>query len=268
MSGQCGLFSDVFMSLNGIQACRQSGMSGEIHWGKRSLYFDERRGGNAHRYFFSNGRFDFSDKHTCGLISIPYFPSGDNFVSNGNERPRVVLKRLIDRYALPVPDILDEVDEFWRSRFAGSTVLGVHVRRTDALTGFEERRTQSAENFLIESERWLRQRSGGAIFLATDDEGVVGLFKDRFGDKVHVTGAIRSTSGVSIHGHLDGGISGSGHVKGRQALVDALLLSRCDFLIRCFSYLTAYSLCYNPDLQFLDLDRRNLGVVRTRWLHQ
>ena len=106
----------------------------------------------------------------------------------------------------------------------------------------------------------------GLIFLATDDSRVVPEFCACFGDRVRFQNATRSSDDRSIHGHRDTGLNLGPYKKGREALVDALILSQCSFLMRCFSFLTNYSLCINPDLKFLDLDKQNLGVVRTPWI--
>src|SRR5262249_18507590 len=110
--------------------------------------------------------------------------------------------------------------------------------------------------------------SDGLIFLATDDSKVVTEFNSCFGDRVRFQDATRSNDDTSIHGHHDTGLGVSPYQKGREALIDALILSQSTFLIRCFSFLTNYSLCINSDFNFLDLDKQNLGVVRTPWIHK
>jgi hypothetical protein len=268
ISGGCGLFSDVFMSLNGIQFCAQHGLSGSVHWGRRSLYFDPQKRGNAHAYFFAGSHFDFSRAYVAKGWRLPFLPGGDNYAGPADESPRRGLKRMIDQFAAPRDDIVREVESFRQTRLQAPKVLGVHVRRTDVVSNFESRKAQPAMNFVDEAQNWLGENQNGLVFLATDDEEVVENFRTHLGDKVAYQNALRSSSGVSIHGHFDGGIDGSPFLKGREAMIDALILSRCDFLIRCFSYLTAYSLCINPDLPFLDLDKKNLGVMRTPWLHK
>jgi hypothetical protein len=262
MSRSCGLFSDLLMAINGVQFAEKHGLAGEIHWDKRSLYFDPERGGNAHAYFFENSKFDFSKARGWGSYSFPYFPSAKNFEAPEGIRPRNALKKLFDSYAAPRREIWDEVERFHAERLSAPAVLGIQLRRTDAVQGFEGRKVQPVENFVAAARDWLVKNEGGIIFLATDAVDVTDDFVTQFGERVVFQNALRSEDGTPLHGHLDGGIAGSPYRNGREALVDALILSKCDFLIRSFSFLTAYSLCINLDLEFLDLDRLNMRVTR------
>ena len=269
LSGRCGLFSDVLVALNAIERCEELGLSGSVHWGRRSLYFDPAIGGNAYEYFFSNSGFGKSRRNSHSFF-LPYVPAGDTYSGSGlpNSTPRQHLKQLIDRFARPREEILGEVQTFMNQHLHGARILGVHVRRTDAVRGWEDRRVQPVSNFVNAAERWISGHPDWLVFLATDADDVVADFKGRLGSRVVVQNALRSEDGRSLHGHHDEGTHGSPSRKGKEALIDALILSRCDFLIRCFSFLTAYSLCFNQSLPFLDLDKLNLGVVRTRWLHE
>jgi len=268
LSCGCGLFGDIILSMNAIQFAERHGLSGSIHWDKRSLYFDPERGGNAHEYFFEESRFDFSNGGARPAYTLSYFPPSDNFQAKAGTRPRNALNALLERYARPRREIMDEVDRFRREELSAPKVLGVHIRRTDAAKGFEGRKAQDVENFVEAAEGWLERNSDGKIFLATDASDVADVFTHAFGEKVSFQNALRSDDGTSLHGHKDKGVAGSPYRKGREALVDALILSKCDFLIRCFSFVTAYSLSVNPDLEFLDLDKENMRVMRTRWLHE
>jgi len=268
LSGRCGLFSDVFMALNSIQKCEKYNLSGHIHWGRRSLYFDQRLAGNAYEYFFKTSGFSFSNNYVLKRIPFLYVPPGDDYPMPVGRNPRRHFKQLIDAFATPRGDVIRRVDNFRRTRLQAKSVVGIHVRRTDVLTNSEGRRAQPISNFVESAERWLTENNDGLIFLATDDSKVVMEFYARFGDRVRFQDATRSSDGTSIHGHYDAGIDVSAYKKGLEALTDALILSQCSFLIRCFSFLTNYSLCNNPDLKFLDLDKQNLGVVRTPWIHK
>ena len=77
LSGRCGLFSDLFMALNSIQICKKYKLSGRIHWGRRSLYFDRKLAGNAYEYFFKDASFRFSNRCVLKGVALPYLPSGD-----------------------------------------------------------------------------------------------------------------------------------------------------------------------------------------------
>ena len=47
---------------------------------------------------------------------------------------------------------------------------------------------------------------------------------------------------------------GDAYKKGEEALVDCLLLSRCDFLLKCTSHLSESSMYFNPKLECIDMN--------------
>lgn len=267
-SGGCGLFSDVFIAINSIQLMHKYGLSGRVHWGRRSLYYDPNRKGNAFNYFFSSKGFNFSNARLVLPATLKYFPSGDGFSGPAGLRPRDHLHGLMRSYAWPSASIMDEVESYAREHLSGGYTLGVHVRRTDAAASFESRRSQPVENFVEAASQLIAPFPEGRVFLATDAASVVDRFRERFGSRLLVREAIRSPDDRSIHGHHDAGIEGDPYQKGVEAMIDALVLARCNYLLRCFSFLTNYTLCVNPELKFTDLDKQVLGAVRTPWIHQ
>ena len=270
-SGRCGFFSDLIMALNGINYAKRNNLVCEVQWNERSLYHEAGMGPNAWLYYFEESVFDFSVDGAAGGLTafkLPYYPPGSDPVEGEEENPRAALNVSYGLYARPRQAILDTVDDFMESNFQGAAVVGVHVRGTDAASNFEGRMVQPWLVYLDAVQEWIDQNPGGKIFLATDEAQIVTSFTEKFGAAVVFRDAIRSVDGKSVHGHYDGGQSGGGYRKGLDVLLDALILSRCDFLVRGFSFVTAYSLCRNPDLKFRDLDLENLGVIRTRWLHK
>ncbi|UAB78976.1 hypothetical protein INR77_04565 [Erythrobacter sp. SCSIO 43205] len=160
------------------------------------------------------------------------------------------------------------VDEIVESKFRKGKVLGVHVRLTDAAAGQENRKSVGLRDVFEAVGRWLKTNADGQIFLATDDQRAIALFQEHYSDRVIFQDCLRSTDGTSIHGHYDTGVEGSPYLKGLEVMIDALLLARCDHLIRTHSRVTCFTLCWNTALSYTDLELELFGENRTPWLYE
>ena len=265
--GRAGFFGAVFATLNGIRFAELRGRRASVVWGRASPYFDARRGPNAWEMFFCNGSFDFSRSPFGAAVRLSFRPGAHDFFPYDGLSVRSSVARAIRLWCEPRPEIVDAVDRFVSLRFGRAPVLGVHVRLTDAASGAEGRRAIETRHIVAAVDSWLVDNPSGSVFLASDDQRVVEAFGSRYSGRLLYQDCIRSSDGLSIHGHYDSGVSGDPYRKGRDVLIDALLLARCAHLIRTHSRVTAFSLCFNPDLTYRDLERELLGVDRTPWLH-
>ena len=259
-----GFFGSVFVTLNGIRFAEKNMLSAKVHWGKSSKYFEEAKGENAWSYFFERSVFNFaSDQHSLGL-ALPYRPRADEFLAYEGLSVKQSVSCALHSWCKPRDETNLAVTSFTKKHFIGKK-LGIHVRRTDV--GNEGRKTIEVDSLLDAADLWLKENSNGTIFLATDDANIVRCFEARYPGLVCYQECLRSTDGASIHGHYDSGLEGSPFDKGREVLIDALLLAQCDHLIRTNSAVTAFSLCWNPTLSYQDLSRDLLGEVWAPWLH-
>jgi hypothetical protein len=154
--------------------------------------------------------------------------------------------RLFLEYYRPSPSILSEVDGIVRELSVGPFTLGVHYRGTDKV---HEAGRVSWEMFLNAVRNTLADEPRITNVLFSSDE-------PQFLDYIRQRGLRRpvnfipshhlSTNGKPVH------FSGlDGLQIGREALVASLLLSRCGFLIKTASYLSAWSKIFNPALKVL-----------------
>lgn len=267
-SGRAGFFGEVFCTLNGIRFAEILGRNAIVEWGRTSAYFDSSVSKNAWGAFFKDISFSFSnvDRYQSSF-KIPFKPGGEDFIPYNDLSIRESLNIAIHKWCRPVDSVMDDVKSFIESKFLFSSILGVHVRQTDAQKGFEGRLSVGLSEFFNAVDCWLLDNPNGGIFLASDDSATVDMFKERYGFRVVCQDCIRSLDGSSIHGHYDYGVDGSGFSKGREVLIDSLILAHCDYLIRTHSRVTAFSLCWNLQLEYRDLELELHGVNRTPWLH-
>ncbi len=265
--GLAGFFGQVFTTLNGIRFAELNRLRANVFWGQNSPYFEAEKGPNAWNYYFETTDFDFSGRRCRSGLSLPYRPGAHDYTPNDGLSVRQSVGHALKAWCQPRPEIVEAVAAFAHAHFGTGQMLGVHVRLTDAAAGAEERRTVGLNTFFSAVDAWMSISSQGNIYLATDDSRVVAAFEQRYPGRVSFQDCLRSQDGTSIHGHYDAGVAGSPYQKGLEVLVDALLLARCNQLVRTHSRVTAFGLCWNLDLSFRDLEREVLGVDRTPWLH-
>lgn len=266
--GRAGFFGELFTTLNGLRAAEKNGLSARIRWDETSKYFETGIGPNVWKYYFEQSEFDFSG----GIHEDPRFirfkPGADDFDPYEGYSVRESAGIALDRWCQLKAEIVAAVDDFADANFNRETVLGVHVRLTDAAAGHENRKSVELDDVFDAVDRWAATNADCGIFLATDDQRAIAAFEERYPGRVIFQECLRSTDGTSIHGHYDAGVEGSPYTKGLEVLIDALLLARCDHLVRTHSRVTCFTLCWNPQLTYTDLELELLGEDRTPWLHE
>ncbi len=142
-------------------------------------------------------------------------------------------------------EVTARLEAFCREQFAGETVLGVHFRGTDKNTALWETNPVSHEAFLAAVDDFL----GGhpevtKVFVATDDARFLEAIARRRPVLAHTQQ--RSEDGGSVwNGH-----AGSRNVAmARDAVLDCLTLSRCRFVLKGMSALSAFAKVMNPGLE-------------------
>ncbi|MCP4316808.1 MAG: hypothetical protein GY789_12545 [Hyphomicrobiales bacterium] len=93
------------------------------------------------------------------------------------------------------------------------------------------------------------------IFAASDQEQFIDRLKRRYGDRVLSYEAIR-TRGKRNPFELE---DGKGYRKGEDVLIDCLLLSKCDYLLKCTSAVGEFAMYFNPDLECIDMNHQGRG---------
>ena len=161
-------------------------------------------------------------------------------------RKRHLGREYVAKYVRVKPHIWSLVDEFYGQNLDQYHTYGVHIRGTDF--GYAEPTKPETYFKAIHESIRKDQHSDIRIFLATDQEQFVDLFRKEFGNIVVTYSSIRSTSEMAPFqfNHI------SPYKKGEDVLVDMLLLSRCNFLFKCASAVGEYAMWFNPSLKCHD----------------
>jgi hypothetical protein len=175
---------------------------------------------------------------------------------------------VIDEFVRPRSYVLRKVDAFFGAHLAGRPLIGVHARGTDATSADELREFRQGslvlERYVAELERLLRARPRASILVASDEQSSVDHLRESFGDRVVAYDSVRHTGGEAAGNGPTGWIMPAyvaadrdrAARNGEDAIVEYLLLSRCDHLVHNGSSLARTVLLKAPRLAHTNTHRR------------
>jgi hypothetical protein len=151
---------------------------------------------------------------------------------------------LIKKYLVVKEDIISEVESFCCRHFAKGRVLGVHYRGTDKV---EESPVVPYDSVKRNIEHYLKlSPETDCVFIASDDTNFIEIMEKAPVGRpiIYRNDSVRSRDGNSIHksAHTDR------YQINRDAIVNCLILSRCDALLKTASILSGWSKLFNPQL--------------------
>lgn len=213
-----------------------------VRIGPNSMYYDESAGlgDNVFEYFFKTvshiGVTDIN-RYMKVTRSKPY--DATLFGKMGSyeipdEQEIDFLAKIFKKY-MKLNDRVKETIEFELNEAAnGGKTLGVHVRATDFNQGYNRHPVAvSPAEYLDIAKKAFTERKYEKIFLATDDQRVVNLFQDCFGDKLEFyKNTYRSVDGNAIHyGNYMVEREHHKYLLGLEIIKDFYTLGMCDGLI-------------------------------------
>lgn len=149
-----------------------------------------------------------------------------------------VKNRVIDPFIKIKPIIQDKIDEFYRINMQGKKTVGIHLR--GKFLG-NEVPTVPTEFILAEANKYAEQ--GYQFFIATDQYPLLEQAKKTLNGPVISYDCFRDSQTTSPHPQHR--ITPQ---MGEDVLVEAQLLSRCDYFIHTLSQVSTTVLYFNPDL--------------------
>lgn len=251
--GKSGMFAEfcaVLGALDYYEGGYHAGIKIDLCHG---VYLDPEVGSNWWEYFFEPIHFgnENASKYT--------FTLKDHFTLSykGVQMPRLRAYELIQRYVKVLPHIQEKVDNYVSLNFENHFVIGVHRRGTDK--GVEVplvpyHKTIGAISSVI-NQLSPEQRSSVKIYIATDDANFITHAVNIFGDLVIYNDFVRSSDETPLHYGNDARYQNN-YQKGEEALIDCLLLSRSQHLIRPWSSLSIAADHFNPFIPVTILEEK------------
>lgn len=193
-----------------------------------------------------DGRLRISCVTSLEQLGLPRDYEADMTLESAHE--------LLKRHLRLCPEVQEYVDHYVTSRFDGRKVLGIHYRGTDKGS---EAEPVTYEHCIDSIHRFLQSHGEiDALFVASDEQA----FVERVVREITAVEVIfhedqeRSRDGRAVHTRR---AVGSNQVKAWEAMVNCLLLSRCDALLRTASFLSGWSSVFNPQLPVILLNRHH-----------
>jgi GT2 family glycosyltransferase len=171
---------------------------------------------------------------------------------------------VVERYIRVKPHVAQKVDDFVRAHFGDGKVIGVHMRGTDKGTASLPRhlmRIVKPQEYFKYIDDYTQENSPAKIFVATDQQQFLSQVRNRYGGRVLSYDAKRATGLLNPFQ-----VKGDGYRKGEDVLIDCLLLSRTNFLLKCTSAVGEIAFYFNPALAGIDLNEqtRSLSKMQMR----
>lgn len=210
-------------------------------------YFEQERGQNWWEYYFEPISLlpDGSKTTTTVTMSLAKFSIEACKVSFS----RQLAHSLISKYIRLKPDIQNEVDAYVQNNFEGYFVIGIHYRGTDKS---DETIHISRNRIYSELEALLKHAKRECkIFVATDEQDFLEEIERKY-DVVIALPMQRSSNGVPLH---LGNQLVSPYTRGKEALLDCLLLAKSDIMIVWTqSNLSSAASDFNPNMPVVILN--------------
>lgn len=237
-----GMFSVFITALGFLHFYEEEGWAGaKIDFREKGLYYDPQRGSNWWEYYFEPvvlGSNEEAQERKIAHRQIHRFNrTGDRILS------REEASRIVQKHIKIKPVLEKKISAFVEKNFKGHFVIGVHFRGTDKVK--REAKPVPFEQVFQEIRSLISElpTKDYKIFVATDEERFLQEIKREFKERVIFSDARRSSDGRAVHfAHSHS------YKTGEEAVVDCLLLSRSNYLLRTESNLSFCSGLFNPNL--------------------
>lgn len=188
-----------------------------------------------------------------------------------DDRLRQKANDIIRCFVRPRDYIQQKVSNFFQKHMNRQHVIGVHARGTDAISKEEIRPHRQGSlvlsTYVMEIQRLLEAQPTARIFVATDDQSSLEYLMKAFGKRVFAYDSIRHEGGEAAGEGPTGWIMPAyiagdrdrAARNGEEAVIEYLLLSRCDHLVHNGSGLARTVLLNVPQLPHTNTHRKKQG---------
>jgi hypothetical protein len=246
---QAGLFSNFLAALNNIVWAVSHDMIPVVYWdAKKCLYYDSAytNTDNVWEYYFEPVSSAHYQKGDCIYRSyenpdkqcIPFLKNQSCY----SDKIRSQWHAVIQRYIKIKPSIQHIINDFYNTYMKNKITIGIHLRGTDKKTEAEPVSIKK----IIKIANALAKKLGHncQFFIATDEQYLLNKAIRHLHSPVIYYDAYRSPNHYPIHLR---NIPGK-YKLGEDILIEAQLLSRCDYFIHTRSNVSIAVCMFNPKL--------------------
>lgn len=239
-----GLFSSFLGVVNHLVFCKQHDLVPVVYWDNQSLYFDNNTNNinnNVWEYYFepvSHLVYENDDQIHRSFSSEAGTPT---YYFNNRE----LVCKVVEEYIHVKPHIKNKVDQFYEQYMQDKKTIGIHLRGTDkipAMAGLHRENMPLEELFKL-----VNNYEDHQFFIATDEQELLEKAKQALKGTVIYSDSIRSTNSSPLH---HGSTILNKAQIGEQALIDVLLLAKCDHLFASYSNLSFAVIYFNKNIPY------------------
>ncbi len=167
-----------------------------------------------------------------------------------NAECRVHVNSIIRKHIFVKDCIMKKISTFYNNTMKGHNLLAVHLRATRDAP--ERQGINPFDRFQRYIDKYISKHAQCKVFVATDCDRTLNKLKQEFGRQIIFYDSIRSVNGhpVQYGSRPERELKCAGPRVGEDALIDCILLSKCDFMIYGLSNLPACAAYFNPNIGF------------------
>ena len=248
-----GMFFNFLGVLNHLRYAQKNQLKPIVFWPKPNLYYDENRShetSNVWEYYFEpiwESSFDHNKQYIWNSNLAPDRTSIapislNNCDSLDHQALRDEMHLIIEKHIRLKPLIQHKIEAFYNKYMAGHKTIGIHLRGTDKKNEVKPVKT---ETILEDANAFARQFDSCQFLVATDEERLLNLAKQRLNGKVIYYDAQRSQDGKPIHYNN----KQQKALLGEEVIIEAYLLSHTDLFLHTCSSVSIAILFLNPFLE-------------------
>lgn len=237
----------------------------EVNWSNKLFPYKDDPYQNAFYLYFN--KINLSDKNSYKhmYVELPFLHHcGDRWFKWKEFLPyRKFVHDIVKKHLVINPNILSRADEFYSRYMAGYLCIGVHVRFAAAHNCEVYGGVVKLNDYFNSIDKLLKQfknkKDSVRIFVATDSQYVIRQFYNRYKNKCTVLHIQAKRSTFEEEPHIKFLTEESalnyfdefnrtklGYAGGEEALIDAILLSKCKFFLHTNSNLAEHVSFLNP----------------------
>lgn len=252
--------------LNHLQWCQKNNKTPVVYWPKQGLYYDKRGlngivSENIWDYYFypvSDAGYQPSDNPSYeysidgfAVATLPYpFPYAELAHVKQiypDKQLRKDMNELISSYIKIKKPTNNKIEEFYNNHLKDRFTVSIHLRGTDK---HYETEPISLDRIFEEANKYAPCQ----FYIATDEQRLLEEAQQRLKGDVISYDCFRSKNNqAGIHYQTNYPSERSRALLGEEALIDCILLSRCNLMIHTWSNLSISALLFNPDIEHIHM---------------
>jgi hypothetical protein len=195
------------------------------------------------------------DWNAPDILSLEQLKSQEGHPNYSFKTDFALANQLFHQFFQLPGEVTHAVDSFF-APYTGQRILGLHYRGTDKLVDTYQSNPVTIDLMLHSARDFIKQKGNiDLVFLASDEEDFIAKAdKELPVPVIYFQQKRKNNNSLSntrkryeplFRGHReDNNIN-----IGRLALIDSLLLSRCQYLLKCQSALSGWAKIWNPELE-------------------